>query len=78
MIAGGTLWGTKIALLISILKVKLFTLIDMCLWILTVEGVPPPFCQMGLLYFYTITNLHERIGIIWFITLYRPGTNELR
>jgi hypothetical protein len=21
---------------------------------------------MGLLYFYTITNLHERIGIVWF------------
>jgi hypothetical protein len=31
MIAGGTLWGTKIALLISILKVKRFSLIDMCL-----------------------------------------------
>ena len=25
----------------------------------------PPFCQMGLLYFYTITILHERIEIIW-------------
>jgi hypothetical protein len=29
MFAGGTVWGTKIALLISILKVKRFTLIEM-------------------------------------------------
>jgi hypothetical protein len=33
------------------------------------------FYQMGLLYFYTITNLHERIEIIWFLQLRQQGFN---